>query len=77
MKSIVLVEFLTRHGDILTFISILNDPRSLEERDIHERNFMLDTNPVMRPYPVVSRRSRNASNVSLRSTIKVRRHRGG
>ena len=47
----VLVEFLTRHGDILTFISILEDPHTLEEPYIHTRNFVLDTNQVMRPYP--------------------------
>jgi hypothetical protein len=47
----VLVEFLTRHGDYLTFISILNDPHSLEEPYIHSRHFVLDTNQVIRPYP--------------------------
>ena len=46
-----LVEFLTRHGDYLTFISILNDPHSLEEPYIHTRHFVLDTNQVIRPYP--------------------------
>jgi len=47
----VLVEFLARHGDILTFISILDDPHTLEEPYIHTRNLVLDTNQVMRPYP--------------------------
>ena len=47
----VLVEFLARHGDVLTFVSILDDPHTLEEPYIHTRNFMLDTNQVMRPYP--------------------------
>jgi hypothetical protein len=47
----VLVEFLSRHGDILTFISILNDPHSLEEPYIHTRNFVLNTSQVIRPYP--------------------------
>ena len=47
----VLVESLARHGDILTFISILDDPHSLEEPFIHTRNFVLNTNQVMRPYP--------------------------
>jgi hypothetical protein len=47
----VLVEFLARHGNVLTFISILNDPHSLEEPYIHTRNLVLDTNQVMRPYP--------------------------
>jgi hypothetical protein len=47
----VLVEFLARHGDVLTFISILNDPHTLEEPHIHTRNLVLDTNQVMRPYP--------------------------
>jgi hypothetical protein len=46
-----LVEFLTRHGDYLTFISILNDPHSLEEPYIHTRHFVLDPNQVIRPYP--------------------------
>lgn len=47
----VLVEFLARHGDILTFISILEDPHSLEEPFIHTRNFVFDPNQVIRPYP--------------------------
>jgi hypothetical protein len=47
----VLVEFLTRHGNYLTFTSILNDPHSLEEPYIHTRHFQLDTNQVIRPYP--------------------------
>jgi hypothetical protein len=47
----VLMEFLSRHGDILTFISILDDPHSLEEPYIHTRNFVLDVHQVMRPYP--------------------------
>lgn len=47
----VLVETLARHGGILTFISILDDPHSLEEPYIHSRNFVLDTNQTMRPYP--------------------------
>jgi hypothetical protein len=46
-----LVELLTRHGDYLTFISILKDPHTLEEPYIHTRHFMLDTNQVIRPYP--------------------------
>ncbi len=46
-----LLEFLTRHGDYLTFISILNDPHSLDEPYIHTRHFVLDTNQVIRPYP--------------------------
>ena len=59
----VLVEFLTRHGDILTFISILEDPHSLEEPYIHTRNFVLDTNQTMRPYP-------------CRGTVEIDRPRG-
>jgi hypothetical protein len=47
----VLVEFLTRHGDYLTFVSILNDPHTLEEPYIHTRHLVLDTNQVIRPYP--------------------------
>jgi hypothetical protein len=47
----VLKEFLTRHGNYLTFVSILNDPHSLEEPYIHSRHFVLDTNQVIRPYP--------------------------
>lgn len=47
----VLVEFLTRHDDVLTFISILDDPHSLEEPYIHTRNFVHDTSLTMRPYP--------------------------
>jgi hypothetical protein len=47
----VLVEFLTRHGDVLNFISILDDPHSQEEPYIHGRNFVLDTNQQIRPYP--------------------------
>jgi hypothetical protein len=47
----VLIEYLTRHGDVLTFISILDDPHSLDEPYIHSRNFVLDTNQTMRPYP--------------------------
>jgi hypothetical protein len=47
----VLVEFLARHDGILTFISILSDPHSLEEPYIHTRNFVLDVAQVMRPYP--------------------------
>jgi hypothetical protein len=46
-----LVEFLTRHGDYLTFISILKDPHTLDEPYIHTRHFALDTNQVIRPYP--------------------------
>ncbi len=46
-----LVELLTRHGDYLTFISILKDPHTLEEPYIHTRHFVLDTNQVIRPYP--------------------------
>lgn len=46
-----LLEFLTRHGDYLTFISILKDPHSLDEPYIHTRHFALDTNQVIRPYP--------------------------
>jgi hypothetical protein len=46
-----LVEFLTRHGDYLTFISVLKDPDSLTEPYIHTRHFVLDTNQVIRPYP--------------------------
>jgi len=47
----VLVEFLTRHGDMLNFISILDDPHSQEEPFIHGRNFWLNTNQTIRPYP--------------------------
>lgn len=47
----VLVEFLARHGDVLSFISILDDPHSLEEPYIHTRNFVLNTNQNVRPYP--------------------------
>lgn len=47
----VLIETLARHSDILTFVSILNDPHSLEEPYIHSRNFTLNTNQFMRPYP--------------------------
>jgi hypothetical protein len=47
----VLVEFLTRHGDVLNFISILDDPHSQDEPFIHGRNFVLDTNQQIRPYP--------------------------
>jgi hypothetical protein len=46
-----LVELLTRHGNYLTFISILKDPDSLEEPYIHTRHFVLDLNQVIRPYP--------------------------
>jgi hypothetical protein len=46
-----LMEFITRHGNYLTFISILKDPHSLEEPYIHTRHFQLDTNQVIRPYP--------------------------
>lgn len=59
----VLVEFLSRHGDILTFISILDDPHSLEEPFIHTRNFVLDVHQVIRPYP-------------CRSTIEIDRPTG-
>jgi hypothetical protein len=45
------VEFLTRHGDILNFVSILDDPHSHEEPFIHGRNLILDTNQQMRPNP--------------------------
>src|SRR5690606_26227840 len=34
----VLIEYLARHDDILTFISILDDPHSLDEPYIHTRN---------------------------------------
>jgi hypothetical protein len=47
----VLKELLTRHGDYLTFISILDDPHSLEEPYIHSRHFVLNTDQVIRPYP--------------------------
>ena len=47
----VLVEFLTRHDDFLTLISILDDPHSLEEPYIHSRHFELNTNQTIRPYP--------------------------
>jgi hypothetical protein len=47
----VLVEFITRHGDMLNLISILDDPHSQEEPFIHGRNFMLNTSQTIRPYP--------------------------
>ncbi len=46
-----LIEYITRHGDYLTFISILNDPHTLDEPYIHSRHFELNTNQVIRPYP--------------------------
>jgi hypothetical protein len=46
-----LLEVLTRHGNYLTFISILKDPDSLTEPYIHTRHFVLDVNQVIRPYP--------------------------
>lgn len=47
----VLIESIVRHGDRLTFISILNDPHSLEEPFIHSRNFVLNLGQQMAPYP--------------------------
>lgn len=47
----VLVEHLARHDDVLTFISTLSDPHSLDEPFIHTRNFVLDVEQIIRPYP--------------------------
>ncbi|HEY8518541.1 MAG TPA: hypothetical protein VIN61_00555 [Gammaproteobacteria bacterium] len=45
-----LVEHVTRHGDVLTFISTLEDPIYLTEPYIHSRNFRLNPNQRIRPY---------------------------
>lgn len=47
----VLVESIARHGDTLTFISILNDPHTLDEPFIHTRNFTLNLAQEINPYP--------------------------
>ncbi len=47
----VLIENISRHGDVLTFISILEDPHYLEEPFIHTRNYALNVFQQMRPYP--------------------------
>lgn len=46
-----LVEHVTRHGDVLTFISTLNDPVYLTEPFIHSRNFTFNPRQRIRPYP--------------------------
>ncbi|HEX6998026.1 MAG TPA: hypothetical protein VF322_07765 [Gammaproteobacteria bacterium] len=46
-----LVEHVTRHGDVLTFISTLEDPIYLTEPFIHSRNFRLNPGQRIRPYP--------------------------
>ena len=47
----VLIEFLTRHDNFLTLISILEDPHTLEEPYIHSRHFELSEGQTIRPYP--------------------------
>jgi hypothetical protein len=47
----VLTEFLIRHGDYLTLGSLLEDPVYLEEPYLHTRNFRMNPNQVIAPYP--------------------------
>lgn len=44
-----LIEHVTRHGDVLTFISTLNDPVYLTEPFIHSRNFAFNPRQRIRP----------------------------
>jgi hypothetical protein len=46
-----LVEYLARHGDYLTYVSVLDDPEYLTEPYVHTRHFGLDPDQVIRPYP--------------------------
>jgi hypothetical protein len=46
-----LTEFIARHGDILTIGSWLDDPVYLTEPFFYTRNFRLNLNQVIRPYP--------------------------
>ncbi len=46
-----LVEYFARYGDVLTLISVLNDPVYLTEPYIHERSFVYNPRQVINPYP--------------------------
>lgn len=46
-----LVEYFARHGELLTLISVLNDPVFLTEPYVYERSFVYNTNQNIRPYP--------------------------
>jgi hypothetical protein len=49
--SATLVEYIARHGDVLTFVSVLTDPATLTEPFVLTRNFVLNPAQVIRPYP--------------------------
>jgi hypothetical protein len=46
-----LVEYFARYNDVLTLISVLNDPVYLTEPYIHERSFVYNPQQVINPYP--------------------------
>jgi hypothetical protein len=46
-----LVEYLAKHGEFLTYVSVLEDPAYLTEPYVHTRHFRLNSNQVIRPYP--------------------------
>ncbi len=46
-----ITQFLTRRGDVLTYTSIIYDPAYLEEPLIRSREYILDLNQRLPPYP--------------------------
>lgn len=46
-----LVEYFARNDDVLTLISVLNDPVYLTEPYIHERSYVYNPRQVINPYP--------------------------
>ena len=46
-----LVEYLARHGEFLTYVSVLADPAYLTEPYVHTRHFQSNADQVIRPYP--------------------------
>lgn len=47
----VLIEHIMRHGDLLTWVSEINDPIYFEEPMIHTRSYFLDLGNQIPPYP--------------------------
>ena len=46
-----ITQFLTRRGNVLTYTSIIYDPAYLEEPLIRSREYLLDLNQRLPPYP--------------------------
>ncbi len=50
----VLTEHIMRHGDRLTWITVINDPIYFEEPMIHSRTYVQDLQRQLTPYPCVA-----------------------